>query len=298
MSHSDPLHIRPAHPADRDAVVAMVATVWGGDDYVPYVWDEWLTDPAGPLLVGELAGRPVAIAKLTEIAPGEDWFGGLRVDPQMRGRGFARAMLRRCAEVSRQRGAHALRYLTDEDNPTMHRMGDELGFRLAYAPAWYRAPARAGVSGAIAVPPERLAQLRADLARSPLLARTARLYSYEWYVFELTEARLREHLARGEVLALPDEDAWAIAIPREAGVWLAHVEGSPAALERLCATICTNPEPFESTYARALLPPDAPCIPALLAAGFELTNHTMRVYELPLDEQKPPRRYPTVKRNA
>ena len=165
----------------------------------------------------------------------------------------------------------------------MHRMGGELGFRLAYAPAWYRAPARAGASGAIAVPPGRLAQLRIDLARSPLLAYTAGLYSYEWCVFELTEARLREHLARGEVLALPDGDAGAISVPREAGVWLAHVEGSHAALERLCAAICSNPEPFEGTYARTLLPPDAPCTPALLAAGFERTDHTMRVYELPLD---------------
>jgi GNAT superfamily N-acetyltransferase len=123
----------------------------------------------------------------------------LRVAPEQRGKGFARAMLRRCAELSGECGAHVLRYLTAEDNPAMRRVADDLGFRLVYAPSWYIAPARVGTSEIVAVSPQSLDRLLANLRRSPLLARTGGLYSYEWCNFELTEARLREHLMRGEV---------------------------------------------------------------------------------------------------
>ncbi len=282
--------IRPAQPSDRDAVFAMVSTVWDGNDYVPEVWDEWLADASGPLLVGELGGRPVALTKLSALAPGEDWFHGTRVDPALRGRGFAQALLRRCVELSRERGARTLRFLTDDENTPMHRVGERAGFRLAYAPVWYRAPMRPGAPAASALPPERLAALLGDLARSPLLARSVGMYSFDWRNLDLTAAQLRGHLERGEVVGLPGASAWAIVVPREdgGGAWLAHVEGERAEVERLCAAIRTGAEPGEKTYLRALLPPDAPCIPALLGAGFGPPEDPMRVYELRLTNDRRP----------
>jgi GNAT superfamily N-acetyltransferase len=281
MTPPNSFHIRPARPTDRDAVFAMVRTIWGGNDYVPEVWDEWLADASGPLLVGELAGRPVALTKLSAIGPGEDWFHGTRVDPEYRGRGFAKALLQHCVELSRERGARTLRYLTDEDNTPMHRAGEAAGFRLVYAPAWYHAPATDGAPEAVALPPERLAALLDDLGRSPLLAQTGGMYSYGWRNLDLTAARLREHLARGEVLGLPGDTTWAIVVPRdEGGIWLAHVEGAGTMLERLIKAVLASAEPFDRRYARALLPPEAACIPALLAAGFEEDEDHMRVYEL------------------
>jgi hypothetical protein len=239
-------------------------------------------------MVGELDDQPVALANLSQLGPGEDWFHGLRVDPTQRGKGFARAMLRRCAELSRERGARTLRYLTDEDNPTMHRVADDQGFALAYAPLWYHAPARLGAPRAVALPPEQFPSLMDDLARSELLAQCGGMYFLDWRNLNLTAARLRAHLERGEVLALPralsadegDERAWAIVVPRhEGGFWLAHIEGPPEQVGRLGAAISMAAEPAEE-YARALLPPDAGCIPALRAAGFEPTTYLMRVYEL------------------
>jgi GNAT superfamily N-acetyltransferase len=280
------LHIRAAHPSDRPAVLEMVKTIWDGNDYIPDVWDEWQADPSGPLLVGELDGQTVALAKLSGIGPGEDWFHGLRVDPAQRGRGFARQMLGRCIELSRERSARTLRYLTDEDNPTMHRLADNLGLRLAYAPRWYHAPVIQGSSHAIALPPERLDSLLADLASSDLLSRSGGMYFLNWRNLDLTAARLREHLERGELLSLPGEDAWAIAAPRdEGGMQLAHVEGTPPAIERLCAALRVSSTAAEKPL-QALIPADAACLPALLAAGFAPTPYLMRVYELRLSQDE------------
>lgn len=277
---NSPLHIRPARAADRAAVVEMVATVWDGGDYLPKVWDDWLADAGGPLLIGELDGRPAAVAKLSALGPGEDWFEGLRVAPEQRGRGFARAVLQRCVDLSRERGARVLRYMTAEENTPMHRIGDDLGFQLIYAPMWYKASPRAGAPAAAVVPAERCEELLRDLAASPLLARTGGLYTYDWCTFELTEQRLRAHIERGEVQAL-DGGAWAIVIPNErGGAWLAHVEGQGSDLERLCLAIRAGMGPGDDAYARALLPMDAPHIRAIQAAGFADEGHQMRVYEL------------------
>jgi len=282
------LHIRPARPTDRAAVFEMVKTIWDGNDYIPDVWDAWRADPYGPLLVGELDGQPVALAKLSEIGPGEDWFHGLRVDPAQRGRGFARQMLGHCIELSRGRGARTLRYLTDEDNPTMHRLADDLNFRLAYAPRWYHAPTIHDMPYTIALPPGHLDSLLADLARSDLLSRSAGMYFLNWRNLDLTAARLREHLEQGEVLALPGEDAWAIAAPRdEGGMQLAHIEGTLPAIEHLCAALRVS-DTFAEKPFQALIPPDAICLPALLAAGFAPTPYLMRVYELrPTKDERP-----------
>jgi GNAT superfamily N-acetyltransferase len=276
------LHIRPARPDDRAPVFEMVKTIWEGNDYIPDVWDEWQADPSGPLLVGELDGLVVALAKLSGIGPGEDWFHGLRVDPQQRGRGFARQMLGRCIELSRGHGARTLRYLTDEDNPTMHRLADDLGLRLAYAPRWHHASVSVGSPRAIALPPKRLDVLLDDLARSDLLSRSAGMYFLNWRNLDLTAARLRAHLERDEVLALPGEDSWAIVAPRdEGGLQLAHVEGTLPGIERLCAALRIG-DKAEDKPLQALIPPDAACLPALLAAGFAPTPYLMRVYELRL----------------
>jgi hypothetical protein len=69
-------------------------------------------------------------------------------------------------------------------------------------------------------------------------------------------------------------------------VWLAHIEGADMAVERLCEVILVQPQPLEGPYARALLPPDAPIIPTLQAAGFVETEDHMCVYELDLSANR------------
>lgn len=275
------LYIRFARPDDKAAVVAMVATIWDGHDYIPDVWDSWLNDAGGVLLVGVFDERPVAIAKITALLPGEDWFEGLRVDPAFRGRGFARAMLQRCAELSRERGARTLRYMTDEDNPTMHRVGEALGFTLRYRVDEFIGGARVGTPVVQPLTLARLPRLLADLQCSPLLQLTGGLYTYDWTAYPLTEARLRAHIARGEIVALPGGKAWAIIEPDTwFGYWLAHAEGEQSELERLCMTLRAMPMHGERARIRAQMHPDAPLIAALLATGYTRKDDGVRLYEM------------------
>ncbi len=294
----DTLSIRPARPEDREAVVAMVATVWGGTDYVPEVWDDWLADQSGPLLVGERGGLLVALAKLTGLGEGEDWFEGLRIAPEQRGRGLARAVLRHCTELSRERGMRVLRFTSNILNPTMHRLADDLGFSLCYIAPWYNATALAEEpapdhNGADAdlqlntqnselktLGLDRLGKLLEDLERSALLRVTGGLYSHGWTAYDLTEARLRAHLERGEVRGLADGAAWAIVPPSDwGGFWLAHAHGAPGELARLLLALRRAPQAKEGTYLRAHLPQEPDLAAALEAAGYTVGEHWAHIYE-------------------
>src|SRR5580765_381984 len=90
------LEVRPAQPGDRDAVLAFCAHTWSDGDYIEYVWDDWLADDRGVLLVGLL--------------------DGMRVDPQYRREGFGRILTSRTLVAARERGASVARLITSSDN--------------------------------------------------------------------------------------------------------------------------------------------------------------------------------------
>jgi hypothetical protein len=163
----------------------------------------------------------------------------------------------------------------------MQRMAVDLGFQLCYAPTWHGAQAIEGAATWQRLPDDTLPKLLADLEVSPLLRLTRGLYTYGWSSQQLTEERLREHLANGTVVGLPGQAAWAIIDPSIwGGYWICHAEGPNDQLGPLFHALRSSPEPFEGeVYVRAQMHPDAPLIPALLEAGFELGDHGACIFE-------------------
>lgn len=285
MNTGETLAIRPAQSSDREHVFAMIANVWEGNDYIPQVWDDWLADGTGAMFIGELDGKPVALAKMTVIEDGEDWFEGLRVDPDYRGRGLSRVMLRHCVVYARNRGVRVLRFITSDRNLAMHRIGADLGFRLRYTPVWYAASALVGSSSAVVLSMEHLPRLLTDLQYSPLLKLTDGVYTYGWTTFTMSEQRMRQHLTQQQVMSLPQHDAWAIVEPSErGGWWIAHAEGGVIELTKLFMALRHNPEQQPDVYIRAQLPSASHVITALQEAGFETGEHNGRVYEIIFEE--------------
>ena len=285
MNTGETLAIRPAQSTDRDHVFAMIANVWEGNDYIPRVWDDWLADRTGAMFVGELDGKPVALAKMTVIDESEDWFEGLRVDPDYRGRGLSRIMLRHCVEYSRSRGVGVLRFITSDQNVAMHRIGADLGFRLRYAPVWYAASALVGASNVVVLSLDDLLRLMSDVQDSPLLKLTDGVYTYGWTTFTMSEQRIRQHLEQQQVVSLSQSTAWAIVEPSErGGWWIAHAEGSVAELTQLFMALRHDPEQQPDIYIRAQLPPESHVITALQEAGFATGQHNAHVYEIVFEE--------------
>ena len=50
------LTLRPARPADRDRIVEITGDVWGGRDYIPKVFDRWVSDAGAAFQAAEIEG--------------------------------------------------------------------------------------------------------------------------------------------------------------------------------------------------------------------------------------------------
>jgi GNAT superfamily N-acetyltransferase len=186
------LVIRRARRSDKRDVLAAVRTIWGGDDYIPDVFDTWVKHRTGPFFVAESAGRVVGMGKLTAISPTEAWLEGGRVAPRWRRKGIATALIVHRIAYARKRGFRVLRFSTASGNTPIHRAAKTFGFARVAVLARYEAPANPGS------PPLRAtrAQTAAVLRRvGPLVQRG---HGWEWR--EITTRDVSAAIARGRVL--------------------------------------------------------------------------------------------------
>ena len=120
---------RPALPMDTPGVLDLTRTIWGGEDYVPSVWDEWLADPQGLLAVAEYGGRVVGLAKLSRLSPIEWWLQGLRVHPERQGQGFASRLFDYVYDYWQRKAGGTLRLATASFRKPVHHLCERAGFR-------------------------------------------------------------------------------------------------------------------------------------------------------------------------
>jgi ribosomal protein S18 acetylase RimI-like enzyme len=204
------IEARPAREDDRDAVLAFCARTWDDGDYIQYVWEDWLQDASGALLVATLAGRPVGVAHLRMMSPDEAWIEGVRVDPEARRRGVARVLISRTLVTAHERGATVARYFTSSDNVASQQLFDRFGFTRVAEVLHFTADAlsadeREGeeiaLKRAAADDGERIWEW---LERSNLAPLNGGLEIREWAARALTQSRLRAHLAAGRVWTLDE----------------------------------------------------------------------------------------------
>jgi ribosomal protein S18 acetylase RimI-like enzyme len=119
MAH---IEIRPARDEDREAVLAFCANTWEWGDYIGKVWDIWLHDPNGQLIVATSDGRPIGVAHLRMLSESDAWLEGLRVDPQYRRQGVGTSLNMAVQEEAMRRGATTVRLITESTNTASIRI--------------------------------------------------------------------------------------------------------------------------------------------------------------------------------
>ncbi len=267
------LAIRPARTEDRAAVLAFTTATWSWGDYLAEVWDGWLAEEQGVLAVGEADGRVVGVDKLTFLSPTEAFFQGLRIDPAVRGRGYAQAFQNyMLAEAARQ-GARVVRLITAHDNSAIHHMAERDG--LVRGPDLL--PWRATALDATPDPPAMLltpgpsaAAAWADLPTGPLWSLLGGRVVHHWQVQAWTADLWTAWVAAGAVWSTSD-GLIVLAPPRPGSTgrflaWLHPAADQPAALPALAQAARRLVPP--NTPLQALLPPDPALTAALTAAGW------------------------------
>ncbi|MGA2112878.1 MAG: GNAT family N-acetyltransferase [Anaerolineales bacterium] len=219
---------RPARFSDQGEVLELTRTVWGGQDYIPRVWAEWLADPLGLLLVAEAGGQAVGLGKLTDLGWGEWWLEGLRVAPAWQGQGVASHIHEYLMEAWERRGGGIVRLATSSERLQVHHLCARLGFfQVAdlVKLSWFEAspgPFPSRPAGASERVPEGFAPLGAmDLPQAIVWAseRTdfsgaAGLITRDWRWAQAVPDRLMEWVRAGRLwrwqdrglLALHEED--------------------------------------------------------------------------------------------
>jgi GNAT superfamily N-acetyltransferase len=272
----DELTIRPAQPGDRPAMERIASHTWDWGDYIPLVWDEWLADERGVVLVGDLGKETAALSKIAFLAPDEVWLEGMRVDPEFRRRGIASRFLEYSIAYAHERDGHVVRLATAGDNTAVHHIAARAGMECVGTYALWSAEPLPGESRPTFLTPAHGAQVQAFMEHSPVLAHTHGLYSAEWIWEELSAERLAGLLERGQVAARLGPDGTLLALatihPDLDGerLWVGWADGQPGAVTGLATELRAQVAQIGSPKVEGMLPDVSWLREAFAAAGYGL----------------------------
>ncbi len=293
----DSLAFRPIQPEDKERIIAFTRNTWGedDDDYIKYVFDEWVADPRGEFTAAVVDGRLAGIAKLTDRGNDEWWLEGLRIDPAYRRQGIARKFIRYHIGLVKQLGGKVVRYMTGGENAGSQAIGARAGFQHIIT---YRAYL---TEASDEFPPPTL--LRLDnmplLLRwidSPLMRYLHGVYRDGWSAKTLTESQLRRVVEAGLVYGLKDEKgdllAWALLRPEEDDgdsedgephrLRVDHLDGEPSAVTELARQLRALAAARRCSIVSAGVGDYPPLLAALQAAGYALNEEHPGLWVLEL----------------
>jgi GNAT superfamily N-acetyltransferase len=203
---------RPALPKDTRQVMELTARIWDGDDYVPYVWQEWLEDPDGILIVAEYGRRVVGLAKLAQFTHTDWWMQGLRVDVDHRGRGIARHLHEYILQYWLRHGSGVLRLSTSSKNSPVHHLCKESGMHqvgdmIAFGSASMPEP----LSGWSRLGEEEAAAALAYARQSPVVQRAGGRIDFVWAWVDLNLENLARIIREGHAWRREEDGALLVA---------------------------------------------------------------------------------------
>ncbi len=103
------MRFRLATNQDKDYVLNFCKNTFSWGDYIDRVWDIWISEPNGILLVAEIENHnkkePIAIIHGILIPEKTIWIEGIRVDPKYRKQKLATNLINLILEYGRKNGA-------------------------------------------------------------------------------------------------------------------------------------------------------------------------------------------------
>ena len=275
--------VRPARAEDKEPLMSFIRQVWGGHDYLPYVWDLWLKDRRGRVFVVEVGGVPVGMNRVAFLEDGSAWFEGARVHPDFRGRGLATMLGENAVRVAEGRGVKVFRLTSGSTNRAAHRQIARIGFdetsrfSVYRPPKGYRPPKRKGAERATT---EDVAEVVELIARSAECRLGKGVFWHDYKAAALTPEVVRMLVREGAVWKYGQ----AVAVTREGGegggAWEEYcfVGGPVADALRLLDSVMGWRK--RATVRWVFVPQGSPLVRAIRARGYR------RDYALVLFERR------------
>lgn len=197
------LSFRQGRLEDWPPVAQIVAHTWDDGDYITEsVWRRWAADSNGQLIVAVHDGQIVGFARVARVGPAEWWMEGLRVDPERRRLGIARALTVQTLRWFREHGDGIVRLTVFSENEPSKRLVHSFGFRHTLSFKAVETPARPGDYRSLKLMgPTNLDLVMRYLRRSPIY-RVNHFAENEWHLYYLTRDRVASYLQDPEVEVL------------------------------------------------------------------------------------------------
>ena len=120
--------VREARASDKQPLMKFVSRIWGGHDYIPKIWDEWIRDKSGKIFVVVADGMQVGMNRVRLLPEGVGWLEGARIHPEFRGKGLASLLGKNSMKFGSARGTHIFRLTSGSRNRAAHKQIAKMGF--------------------------------------------------------------------------------------------------------------------------------------------------------------------------
>ena len=277
MATAEDLTLRPVRPADEARVLELTSDVWEGRDYIPRVFDRWVSDAGAEFQAAEIDGVVVGVQRIRPYAPGLVWYEGLRVASSHRRRGIARAMLDAAIEEARQQGFREMRLAT-RDEPAVS-LFESAGFRRLVEMRWWRGLRVEGGEPARMPDPAEAPRLWSMAAASPGIEMYGGVCPDMNGARDLDAAEI-ERLAGGGLVRV-GPGGRALALLREPwgqNIAVSLLAGGGGALRELLMALRFEADADGLRHVTVNLPPGHPAEEDLKASGYDFADAERSAY--------------------
>ncbi|MDG6985363.1 MAG: GNAT family N-acetyltransferase [Nitrososphaerota archaeon] len=240
--------------------------VWGGHDYIPAVWDQWVQDSRGKMFVVEADGVPVGMNRMRVVADGSAWLEGARVHPRYRSMGLGSMLGENSMRIAESLGISTFRLTSGSSNHAAHRQIARIRFKEIARFSVYEQARNVGRRGGETLlrdPAEALRMMKAQ--REYRLGRG--VYWHGWAAAALYPRVVEKLVAESRVARLGD----ALAVVGRGGkgsgtrAEIGFLGGPPAEAAKLAASVLGRSGAEERIV---FVPQRSPIIRELRKSGF------------------------------
>ncbi|HYF83521.1 MAG TPA: GNAT family N-acetyltransferase [Clostridia bacterium] len=120
---------RKVTQSDKERVLEISSKIWEGNDFIKYVFDDWVKETEGEFTLGEKDGVVVGFAKYTKHNDTEAWLEGIRVDEKYAHQGFGKAVTQYYLSRAKAEGVEIVRLSAYIGSKESINIVEGLGFK-------------------------------------------------------------------------------------------------------------------------------------------------------------------------
>jgi GNAT superfamily N-acetyltransferase len=276
------VRIRKARPSDKVPILEISKKIWGGHDYLPGVWDDWVADKNARFIVATVNRRTVGCAHASLQDNYVAWLDGVRVHEEYRGLGIAGKLNHALVQWARAAGARVARLSTGSSNRASRNHLEKIGFPVLQT--FQRLDTTRGLRvkpAGVTAPRRSAKRLWTWLSTRPNFTENHSMYSDGWTWHPLTRQSLGKLMANGSVLVTTRNNrltSCCVLVDEDRILTMGYVVGEWRDVAKLIRMLRFLRFRKKREKLRAILPLRSPLIRALVRSGFERTAKIL-VYE-------------------